>query len=56
MFETVPGVEMARDVKGSEKGFCGYASGGENMGLMLSGLGDLMSKDGEQHLCFGLYL
>lgn len=61
MLETIPRVEIARDVKGSEKGFCVYASGEratmESTGLMLNGVGDLMSKGrGQHHLCFGLYL
>lgn len=59
MFESIPGVEIARDVKGSEKGFCGYAGGErvtrEDTGLMLNGLGDLLSK-GRCPLCFSLYL
>lgn len=49
VFATIPRVEIARDVKGSEKGFCGYGNGEratrENAGLMLNGVGDLMSKD-----------
>lgn len=48
MFEAVPTVEIAGDVKGSEKGFCGYAScekaTRKNTGVMLNGIGDLMSK------------
>ena len=48
MFETIPRVEIARDMKGSEKSFCRYTNGeratGENMGLMLNGVRDLMSK------------
>lgn len=48
MFESIPRVEIARDVKGSEKGFCGYAGGErvtrEDTGLMLNGVGDLLSK------------
>ena len=47
-FETVPRAEVARDVEGSEKGFCGCASGERaargDRGLKLNGVGDLMSK------------
>lgn len=48
MFESIPRVEIARDVKGSENGFCGYAGGEgvtrEDTGLMLNDVGDLLSK------------
>lgn len=48
MFETVPGVQTAGDVKSSEKGFCGCTScegaTTKNTGVMLNGVEDLMLK------------
>lgn len=59
MFETISRVEVASYLKGSEKGSCGYAVAErvtrENVGALLSGVGDLMSIQAEMAsslLCF----
>lgn len=59
MFETISRVEVARDMKGSEKGSCGYTVGERvsrgNVGLMLNGIGDPTSVQAEDGIFFALF-